>query len=198
MAKDEMLEVREDILDEIYAERDRQLEVVGWSAEFDSKNTINDWVTYVVIYLGKAAEWHTAGRPSMGKTRDQARTNLIKVAALAVAALEVIDREKGPAARHYDTDVLPEEREATWVPCTAADPDAKRSGPSTCMLQAQKQIDGEIYKLQEEIALHRLGINERGRLDESERTSIVDNAVEKIAELDRERKALQVWSQSPY
>lgn len=49
----------------------------GWN---DDKNTPHDWITYIVSYLGKAYTYPF--NPEIF------RTMLVKVAALAVAALE--------------------------------------------------------------------------------------------------------------
>jgi hypothetical protein len=61
-----------------------------WGTEFDNKNTPNDWIAYIAIYLGKAVTfpWN----------REAFRTAILKVAALAVAVLEREDY----APRHYD------------------------------------------------------------------------------------------------
>lgn len=65
-----------------------------WGTEFDGKNTINDWGTFIGIYLAKATD--------MSASSDTQRKQLLKVATLAVAALEAFDRNGGFAARHYD------------------------------------------------------------------------------------------------
>lgn len=48
--------------------------------DVDDKNTPNDWIAYITAYTGKAY--------SIPFNRDQFRQALVKVAALAVAALE--------------------------------------------------------------------------------------------------------------
>jgi hypothetical protein len=68
-----------------------------WGVVFDDKNTLNDWLTYMMIYGGQAARMDSA--PS------EQRKNLVKVAALAVAALESFDRNKRFAPRHYEDGV---------------------------------------------------------------------------------------------
>lgn len=80
------------VYDEIREERTYQDE--KWGTEFDDKNTLNDWCTYIVMYLGKAAY--------MGSPKEAQRSFFLKVAALAVAALEAFDRNNGFAPRHYD------------------------------------------------------------------------------------------------
>lgn len=61
-----------------------------WPKEFDDANTPNDWVCYIVKYLGKSV--------TLPWDRTAFRTAIVKVAALAVAILE---REEY-APRHYD------------------------------------------------------------------------------------------------
>lgn len=61
-----------------------------WGTAFDIANTPNDWIAYIVKYAGQAVTlpWNYATW----------RKQLIKVAALVVAALEQPDY----APRHYD------------------------------------------------------------------------------------------------
>lgn len=86
------MDALEKILAEIAEERKRQDEL--WGVEFDRKNTLNDWGTYIGQYTGYAAE--------MGRTPEEQRDFMLKVAALAVAALEAFDRNNGFPPRHYD------------------------------------------------------------------------------------------------
>lgn len=81
-----------EILDEVFEERKYQCDTYG--AEFDDKNTANDWVTYITRYAANAG--------SDTFDREEYEKALIKVAALAVAAIESSRRETGPAKRHYD------------------------------------------------------------------------------------------------
>jgi hypothetical protein len=84
---------REKILKEIDTERKYQEK--KWGNEFDNKNNANDWVAYTACYLGKALTFPWDGH--------RYRTMMIKVAALAVAAIENYDRLGGNIAkRHYD------------------------------------------------------------------------------------------------
>lgn len=62
--------------------------------EFDDKNTANDWVSYLTRYAAKAAEFEL--------TKDQFQAAMVKVAAIAVAAIESSDRNDGLPPRHYD------------------------------------------------------------------------------------------------
>ena len=85
------------IFEEIKKEREYQDS--KWGSEFDDKNTINDWVAYINIYLGKAI---IIDRATFKPDKKQQRTNILKVATLATAALEAFDRNDGFPPRHYD------------------------------------------------------------------------------------------------
>lgn len=85
-------EAQRQIFNEIQAERLYQDN--KWGTEFDDKNTLNDWIVYINNYAAKAA--------FMGNTPEEQRAALIKVASLAVAALETFDRNNGFPKRHYD------------------------------------------------------------------------------------------------
>lgn len=71
-------------------EDERAYQNSKWGTAFDEKNTPNDWVAYVNKYLGQAVT-HPFNDGVF-------RTNMRKVAALAVAALE----QDKYAPRHYD------------------------------------------------------------------------------------------------
>lgn len=86
------LTMREKIFGEISVEREYQ--DGKWGTEFDDKNTLNDWITYIGMYGSYAAK--------MGASKEDQRNNMLKVAALAIAALETFDRKGGFAPRHYD------------------------------------------------------------------------------------------------
>lgn len=83
-----MTETRKIIFEAI--DHEREYQDGKWGEEFDSKNTPNDWVAYLVAYLGKAV--------TLPWKEETFRLMLVKVAALCVAALE---RSNYPA-RHYD------------------------------------------------------------------------------------------------
>lgn len=87
-------EKREAIFDEINTERDRQNEM--WGSDFDDKNTINDWTSYICRYVCNASRDHCLP--------DQGRVFLLKAATLCVAAIETLDRNEKFALRHYDND----------------------------------------------------------------------------------------------
>lgn len=80
---------REQIFNLIGAERDYQTH--KWGTAFDTKNTPNDWVAYISKYLGQTV--------TLPFNKATFQTQLLKVAALAVAALEQQDY----APRHYDS-----------------------------------------------------------------------------------------------
>lgn len=65
-----------------------------WGTEFDDKNTVNDWCSYINIYLANAT--------TMKATKEEQRKAMVKVANLAVSALRAFDRNNGFALRHYD------------------------------------------------------------------------------------------------
>jgi hypothetical protein len=90
---------RVDILAEVNEEREYQVET--FNDKFDDKNTLNDWVTYIGIHCGKASNWTAAPK--------QQREQMLKVAALAVAACEAFDKNGSFAPRHYEKDVKKDE-----------------------------------------------------------------------------------------
>lgn len=89
---------REDILADINDERVYQDD--KWGTEFDDKNTVNDFAIYICRYASNAAFVEEAVKASAVAAQ---RNQLIKVAALAVAAIETIDRNGQLENRHYDS-----------------------------------------------------------------------------------------------
>ncbi len=85
------------ILADISKERESQDH--RWGHEFDDKNTANDWSAYITRYNGNASFCTTYGQPFDGTAW---RQQMVKVAALAVAAIESFDRNNGLPRRHYD------------------------------------------------------------------------------------------------
>lgn len=80
------------IYDELREEREYQDK--KWGHAFDDKNTINDWCSYITRYAGNAA---------FAETQSQARWQFLKVAALAIAAIEAFERNNDTfSVRHYD------------------------------------------------------------------------------------------------
>ena len=80
------------IYDEIKQERDYQ--DGKWGTAFDDKNTVNDWTAYIAQRTGQSS--------AIGATKEEQRKQMLKAAAIAVAALEAFDRNNGFAPRHYD------------------------------------------------------------------------------------------------
>ena len=64
-----------------------------WGTDFDEQNTLNDWLVYAMIYLGKAGQ--------VDKTEDEQRKALIKAAGLVINAINWLDSGDMPK-RHYD------------------------------------------------------------------------------------------------
>lgn len=84
---------RVSILDEVSKERDYQDAKFGGAVVDDRENGPNDWVTYITKY---SSQWFPGGFPPYSEAAEEAfRTSMIKTAALAVAAVEQIDRKKG-------------------------------------------------------------------------------------------------------
>lgn len=74
------------ILAEIETEREYQDQ--KWGHAFDDENTPHEWVAYIAHYAAR----HLAGNPA-GVDVDKFRLDMVKVAALAVAAIEAVDRK---------------------------------------------------------------------------------------------------------
>ena len=89
-------EVRREVRKRAYAEieQERYYQIERWGHEFDKKNTRNDWVVYCIHYLTRAS--------AMIAAEDEFNRNMIKVATLAVAAIENSFVNDGTAPRHYD------------------------------------------------------------------------------------------------
>ena len=68
-----------DIWAEIQEERERQSKNWG-GAQHDDQHTPNDWIAFIAYHAGR------------GSYRSNFRTQMVKVAALAVAAIEAWDR----------------------------------------------------------------------------------------------------------
>jgi hypothetical protein len=67
------------IWEEIQLERQRQAEKWG-GAQHDDHHTANDWIAFIAFHAGRASY------------KADFRAQMIKVAALAVAAIEALDR----------------------------------------------------------------------------------------------------------
>jgi hypothetical protein len=79
--EDPGIKVIHDIIDE--RERQKRLAV----ADLDLTNTRNDYIAYVTAYIGRAAD----KCPRNDREGQEFRTNMLKAAALIVAALEAYD-----------------------------------------------------------------------------------------------------------
>lgn len=91
--KERAFEARRAIFEEI--EKERAYQDGKWDTAFDDKNTVNDWAAYINLYASERAT-------KMGTENAKQRKGILKVATLAIAALETFDRNHGFAPRHYD------------------------------------------------------------------------------------------------
>jgi hypothetical protein len=88
---------RQQIFDAISKERAYQ--DVLWGPTFDDYNTADDWATFITYYV-------TRSLVSKKFDQDKFVVDLIKVAALAVAAIETCNRTRNFSPRHWEnTDV---------------------------------------------------------------------------------------------
>lgn len=72
-----------------------------WGPEFDKKNTLNDWATFITMYATDAAKLSKSERGAEPRPMEESRKLLIKAAGLCFSAIKSIDAG-GPAPRHYD------------------------------------------------------------------------------------------------
>lgn len=75
-----------DILEE--RERQQSLAFDGDTEDFDRTNSRNDWIAYVNAYTGRAAEKVVRNM----REGQEFRTNMVKAAALCIAAIEAHDK----------------------------------------------------------------------------------------------------------
>lgn len=89
-----MSEKRENLLERIKQERERQVSLPG--SEFDAKNSINDWVAIAGHYLNEPAKRKGPASHWGGSQVEQSdyEDSLIKAAAVILAALEHSDTLK--------------------------------------------------------------------------------------------------------
>jgi hypothetical protein len=97
--------IRSTILSEI--DKERTYQEGKWGNETDDTvNTPNDYVTYMAAYSTK---WFPGGfTPYSAETVNAFRKSMVKTAALAVAAVESIDRQREEAGHTFyegDTNV---------------------------------------------------------------------------------------------
>ena len=64
-----------------------------WGKDFDAKNTLNDWTSFVCDYASSAGHWKNP--------LSESREKLIKAAGLCINAIRQIDSGT-LAKRHYD------------------------------------------------------------------------------------------------
>ena len=81
---------RQNIFKQIDFERAYQDNLWGGSIH-DDKHGTRDWTSFIAVYLGRA----NGVESNWGEDLDQVRAMFIKVATLAVAAIESIDRNSG-------------------------------------------------------------------------------------------------------
>ncbi len=83
-------DVRYFVFLDVREERERQflLSLGGNTEEFDKSNTVNDWIAYIIAYLGRAAQKVERNKREQLDTRE----NLVKAAALCIAAIESLDK----------------------------------------------------------------------------------------------------------
>ena len=92
---DQTYNERTEIIKDIIKEREYQIE--RWGLDFDTKNTPNDWATYIVRYLA----YSVPGTEIFD--HELFYKNMIKVATLAIAAAEQCKHTDGNMPpRHYD------------------------------------------------------------------------------------------------
>lgn len=86
------------VYEELQKERDYQVEKWGVEAD-DTVNTPNDWVAYISHH---SSRWFDGGfTPYNTATVDDFRTQMIKTAALAIAAIESLDRQREKDGRPF-------------------------------------------------------------------------------------------------
>ena len=75
---------------EVWVERERQRS--QWGDTHDDTHNANDWVAYITRYLGEATYSYLWKDPGQFLKADF-RTAMVKIAAIAIAAVEFIDRK---------------------------------------------------------------------------------------------------------
>lgn len=86
------------VYDEIKAERDYQVERWGLRADKEL-NTPNDFVSYISCY---STRWFdNTFEPYCSETVDAYRKAMVKVATLAVAAIEALDEQRAENGRAF-------------------------------------------------------------------------------------------------
>lgn len=85
----------EQIIADIKRERARQENL--WGHKFDDKNTISEWTAVINEYACKSA--------SINTLKINQRDQLVKAAAVCIAAIEAHDRNGGFPDRHFDAPI---------------------------------------------------------------------------------------------
>lgn len=76
-------------------DEEREYQDKKWGTGFDDKNTPNDWVTYITQYASSRGG-------ALKLNKDEFKHAMVKVASLAIAAIEATERNGGLVKRHYD------------------------------------------------------------------------------------------------
>lgn len=82
------------VLDEIGQERHRQN--MKWGAKHDDRKTMRDFIEHIQDYAGWARQMFGMGSDDKGRRR------LVNIAALAVAAIEALDRRTKPVETPFE------------------------------------------------------------------------------------------------
>ena len=93
----ESLEGTARVLSDVEEERDRQNQRWGGNAH-DDLHGPRDWAAFIIEHLGKALD------AAEGGEADRYRRRMVEVAALAAAAVEVVDRARPVPAGARETD----------------------------------------------------------------------------------------------
>ena len=89
---------RETFLEDVRIEREYQERKWGNSAD-DTVNEPNDWVAFINHY---ATRWFSGGfAPYSAETVEDFRSSMVKVAALACAAVESVDRQIAASGKTF-------------------------------------------------------------------------------------------------
>ena len=93
--------IPENIIKDI--EKEREYAAQYWDEDFDRNNSINDWAAYINQYLARGTKMRPSDfseSPDEQKVRERAA--MVKVANLAISALEAFDKNGEFYGRHYD------------------------------------------------------------------------------------------------
>jgi hypothetical protein len=82
------------VVNEIAAERRRQIEQEGWTTEHDDQHTDGSLADAAAVYLGAEVPWPASWSLEWYKPKNY-RRDLIRAGALIVAEIERLDRAGG-------------------------------------------------------------------------------------------------------